>query len=94
MTRSETFTFVAVYLALLVLLAATTAASFVDLGVWNAVVNLGIAALKAGLVAWFFMELRRAAALVRLAAVAGLFWLVLLFGLGFADFLTRTRFPS
>ncbi|CAN5255984.1 hypothetical protein BH24PSE2_BH24PSE2_08050 [soil metagenome] len=47
-------------------------------------------AAEAGLIAVFFMELRGASALVRLAALAGLFWLMLLVGLTLNDFLTRT----
>jgi cytochrome c oxidase subunit 4 len=90
--RREILVLLAVYVALLLLLTATVAVSFFKLGAWNAVLNLGIAGAKAALIAWFFMELRRATPMVRLAAVAGLFWLVLLFGLSFTDFLTRGHF--
>jgi hypothetical protein len=37
------------------------------------------------------MQLRRRDALLRLAATAALFWLITLFGLTFADYLTRSR---
>lgn len=77
------------YLALLLLLAATVTASFLGLGRWAVVVNMGIAAMKAALIAWVFMELARAPALVRLFAFGSLVWLAVLFTLGWADWLSR-----
>ncbi len=50
---------------------------------------LTIGAAKALLIAAFFMQLRNAAALVRLAAGTGLAWLSLLYLFTFADYLTR-----
>lgn len=44
--------------ALLALTGATVAISYVHLGPWNAVVAVGIASLKASLVALFFMHLK------------------------------------
>lgn len=78
-----------VYLALVVLLAATVGATFLSLGPWAIVANLMIAAAKAALILWFFMELAQAAALTRLFAFGALAWLLILFGLGWADWLTR-----
>lgn len=89
MEKKSVRTFVFVYLALMVLLALTVGSSFLHLGNFNVFVNLAIAAIKAGLVAAFFMELRTAPAVVRLAALTGLFWLALLLGLSLNDFLTR-----
>jgi cytochrome c oxidase subunit 4 len=43
-------------------------------------------------VALAFMEVRRGPVLVRAFAVAGLFWLLVLLGLGSADPLTRTDY--
>jgi cytochrome c oxidase subunit 4 len=83
-------TFLFVYLALLCLLALTIgAAQLVQLGPFKPVVNLGIAAIKAALIAWFFMHVREGSGLVRLFAVAALFWVLILFGLGLSDWLTR-----
>ena len=50
---------------------------------------LAIGAAKALLIAMFFMQLRNAAALVRLAAGAGLVWLAFLYLFTFADVATR-----
>jgi cytochrome c oxidase subunit 4 len=78
-----------VWIALCVLLAATVGSAFVPLGLFNSVINLVIAALKAGLIALFFMELRHSSMLLRLAAMAGLFWLVFMFTLTAVDYLMR-----
>jgi cytochrome c oxidase subunit 4 len=83
-------TLIVVYAALMALLALTVGASQLGLGAWGPAVNMSIAALKAALIFWFFMHLGEASPLVRLAAIAALLWLFLLFALGIADWLTRT----
>jgi len=93
MPRSDAATFCLVYLGCLVLLAATIGVAHLHLGALNPVLNLGIAAVKAFLIAWFFMHLREGSPLVRLTAFAGLFWLLIMFGLGFSDWLTRAGAP-
>ena len=52
-------------------------------------VMLGISATQAVLVALLFMQLRRAAAIVRIAALTGVVWASFLYLFAFADFLTR-----
>ncbi len=47
-----------VFGALIVLTAATVAATWIDLGGWNLGIALGIATVKAALVALYFMHLR------------------------------------
>jgi cytochrome c oxidase subunit 4 len=78
-----------VWLALLALLALTTASSFVRLGGWNFAINIAIACAKAGLVVWVFMHLRSGAPLIRLVAGAALAWIIILIGLSLTDLLTR-----
>jgi cytochrome c oxidase subunit 4 len=78
-----------IWAALLVLLGLTFWLSYVPLGNFNVVAALGIAAAKASLVGLLFMNLSQSRALIRLAAAAGFFWLVIMFGLTLADFLTR-----
>ena len=56
--------YLTVWGVLLVLTAVTVAVSFLNLGLWNAAVALGIASLKATLVALYFMHLRREIKLV------------------------------
>jgi cytochrome c oxidase subunit IV len=76
--------------ALLGLLAVTFACAYAPLGAFNVVVALAVAAIKATLVGFIFMGLARSGALLRLAAAAGFFWLVILFALTFSDYLGRS----
>jgi len=87
-------TLVAVWVALLVLLGLTTASSYVALGIGNTLINSGIAVLKVGLIALFFMHLRRSDAAVRLAAAIAFLFLFFLFFLSFGDLLTRSPRPA
>jgi cytochrome c oxidase subunit 4 len=80
---------VLVWVALCLLLATTVASAYVPLGLFNSVINLVIAALKAALIAVFFMNLSHSSALVRLAAAAGVFWLSFMFILAASDYLSR-----
>ena len=82
-----------IWAALLVLLGMTCIAAYIPLGTLNVVVGLSIAAIKASLVALLFMNLKRSDALIRLAAAAGFFWLIVLFSLTLSDFLTRYGSP-
>lgn len=58
---------VSVFLALLVLTVVTVAVAYVDLGELNLVVAMGIASVKATLVALFFMHLAHDSGFNRLA---------------------------
>ena len=77
------------WLALLALLATTFGVAHLPLGTAAPFASLFIAAVKAVLVALFFMELRRAPALVVIFALAALVALTLLFGLSGTDYATR-----
>ena len=79
----------AVFAALMVLTATTTAVSFVDLGPWSSVVALGIAFLKATLVVLFFMHVKYSPRLTQVTIAGGLFWLAIMIALTLSDFLTR-----
>ena len=78
------------WLALMVLLALTTALAFVPLGSANLFVSLAIAAAKALLVLIVFMELKASSSLIRAAAAAGFFWLMIMIALTTADYTHRT----
>jgi cytochrome c oxidase subunit 4 len=78
------------WLALMLLLTATTASAFVPLGSLNLPISLSIAVTKALIVLLFFMELRASRALVRTFAAAGFFWLLILIVLTGADYWHRT----
>ena len=82
-------TYIIIYLALLLLLASTIAAAFVNLGVWNLVIAVMIAVAKATLVILFFMHVRQSAGLTRIFVLMGFVWLAILIFLILADYLTR-----
>lgn len=74
------------WLALMILLALTVTSALIEMGILNPVLNISIAAVKTVLIGLFFMHLKGATNLVRLAAGAGLFWLLLMFGLVLSDY--------
>jgi len=92
--RKEERSLLWVWIALLALLAASTGSALLRLGTWNGPLGLAIAAVKAGLVLWFFMRLRSAHSLVRLVAMAGLLALAALFILSGSDYATRSLAPA
>jgi cytochrome c oxidase subunit 4 len=75
--------------ALLLLLAVTVGLSFVDLGRFHFAAALAIAAAKAALVVYYFMELDAGVDAVRFMAAAGLVWLGLLLLGTMTDLVTR-----
>ena len=74
---------------LMALLALTWGLGYVNLGVFNLVAALTISFAKLLLIALFFMHLKTESRLLHLAAGAGLLWLVLMFTLTLADYLSR-----
>ena len=78
-----------IWAALMVLLAMTFGYAFLPDAPFKLAVSLAIAAAKALLIALLFMQLKRAAGLVGLAAIAGLVWASFLYIIAFADYLTR-----
>jgi len=89
-TRALLFT----WLALMALLATTFGVAHLPLGTAAPFASLAIAAVKALLVALFFMELRRAPALVVIFAGVAIVALAILFGLSGTDYATRLIHPA
>ena len=83
-----------VFGALIVGTIMTVAASKVDLGPLNNIVMLAIASTKATLVILFFMHVRWSSRLTWVVAMAGFFWLLILFGIGMADYMSRGWVPG
>ena len=81
--------YVLVWVSLLALLLVTLGSAYLPLGRLNAAINLLIAGAKALLVVFFFMHLRSAHSMLRIAAAAGFFWLAILVGLSLTDFAVR-----
>ncbi len=81
--------YVLIFLALMVGTALTVWAAFQDLGALNNVVMLTIAVVKATLVIMYFMHVRYSTRLTTMTVVAGVFFLLILFSLTMADYVSR-----
>jgi cytochrome c oxidase subunit 4 len=82
-------TYLLVCAALLVLTFATYEAALLNLGPWHTIVALGIAAVKAILIALFFMHARYSTGITRVVIGGGLLWLGILIVGTLDDVLTR-----
>jgi cytochrome c oxidase subunit 4 len=78
-----------IFAALLVLTFATYEVALIDLGPWNIVVALLIAAIKSTLVALFFMHAYYSPSRTRLVLVCGIAWLGIMIFLTLGDYMTR-----
>lgn len=78
-----------IWVALLVLLFSSLGFAYVPLGAWNLPVGLLIAAIKAGLVGYFFMSLRKASPLILLCVGAGALFVLTMYTLAYNDLFTR-----
>jgi cytochrome c oxidase subunit 4 len=83
----------AVFAALIVGTVLTVAAAKVDMGLLNNVVMLLIACTKATLVILYFMHVRWSSRLTWVVAMAGFFWLLLLFAV-VGDYMSRGWVPG
>jgi cytochrome c oxidase subunit 4 len=84
----------AVFGALIAGTILTVAAAKVDMGPLNNIVMLAIACTKATLVILFFMHVRWSSRLTWVVAMSGFFWLLILFGVGMSDYLSRGWVPG
>ena len=85
--------YVVILLALVIGTCLTWSIAFVDLGIWNPVVALTIAVIKAVLVILFFMHVYYSNKLTKLTVAAGFFWLLIMITMSLSDYLTRTFLP-
>jgi cytochrome c oxidase subunit 4 len=81
--------YLTVFGALIVLTATTVGVAFLDLGVMNNVVALGIATIKASLVVLYFMHVRGSSPLTKVAIASGILFFAILVGFTLSDTLTR-----
>jgi len=92
--------YLAVFVALIVLLVATVLAAEIEfsvaegqhaagIGTLNFILAATIASVKAVLIIMFFMHVRYSTPLIWLAAGTGFFFLAIMFAFGMADYLTR-----
>jgi cytochrome c oxidase subunit 4 len=85
--------YIAIFLALMVMTGLTVFAAFVNLGVFNPSVAIGIAIFKATLVILFFMHVKYQSRLTKLVVMTGLFFLVILLGETMIDYASRGLLP-
>lgn len=81
--------YLAIFAALLIGTLLTVLVAFVDLGVFNNVIAITIACLKALLVILYFMHVRHTSRLTWIFVATGFVWLVILFMLLLPDYFTR-----
>src|ERR1700752_862343 len=81
--------YVMVGTALLVMTGITVWASYLELGVFNPIVALFIAVVKATIVVLFFMHVKYSSKLTKLTVFSGLFTFLVLIFLTLADYMTR-----
>ena len=81
--------YVGVFLALIVGTVLTVVVAMFDLGPLNNIVMLAVAIAKALLVVLFFMHVRWSSRLTWVVAASGFFWLIIMFGMTMADYMSR-----
>ena len=75
--------------SLLVLTGVTVGASFLELGIFNPIVAIAIACIKAVLVVLFFMHVKYSSKLTKLTVFCGLFTFMALIGMTLSDYFSR-----
>lgn len=78
---------------LMLLLAVTWVIGYINLGMFNVIIALAIAIIKALLVALFFMHIKGSSRLLHLAATVGVIWLLIMLSLTLTDYFTRGWVP-
>lgn len=86
--------YVIAWLVLILLTGISIWTAFLPLGVYDPIVQYGIAATQAAIVFILFMRLKGPPSLKWLFAGAGFFWLLFLYGLSMTDYATRRGWPS
>jgi cytochrome c oxidase subunit 4 len=81
------------WLGLLGLTLLTTLIAFVDLGVWSTVIEIGIAAVMASMVAGFLMHAFYETKLIKLIIAAAIIWFLVMITLTLGDYMTRGWLP-
>jgi cytochrome c oxidase subunit 4 len=83
-------TYLKVLAALMFLMFATVAVSYIDIGeTGNLLLALAIACMKMSLIILFFMHVKYSSKLTWVFVGSSLFWLVIMFTLTLADYFTR-----
>jgi cytochrome c oxidase subunit 4 len=83
------FTYSIVFATLLVFTGLTVLAAYIDLGIFNPVVALAIATIKAVIVILFFMHVKYQSKLIKMTVAAGFFTFFGLIAMTLSDYVTR-----
>jgi cytochrome c oxidase subunit 4 len=79
-----------IWVILILLVAATYAAAVSEIAnAWKTVIHFVVVVAQVTLIGIFFMDLRGAHGLERVVAVAGIYWLIIMFVLTFNDYESR-----
>jgi cytochrome c oxidase subunit 4 len=78
-----------VYIALLLFTGITAGVAFLELGIFNPIVAVGIACLKASIVVLFFMHIKYSSRLVQFTCGAGFFTFLVLVTMCLSDYMSR-----
>jgi cytochrome c oxidase subunit IV len=81
--------YMVIFAALIVGTILTVVVAKFDFGFMNNIVMLAIACTKALLVVLYFMHVRWGTRLTWVVAASGFFWLLIMFGLTMADYMSR-----
>jgi cytochrome c oxidase subunit IV len=82
-------TYAMVFGTLLVFTGITVGAAFINLGVLNPIVALGIACTKAVIVILFFMHVKYQSKLIKMTVGAGFFTFLVLITMTLSDYMSR-----
>ena len=82
-------TYLLTFLSLLGLTALTTILGFVDMGPMNTAVAIGIAGIKACLIAGFFMHALYESKTVQVVITASIIWFLIMISLTAIDYASR-----
>jgi cytochrome c oxidase subunit 4 len=82
-------TYTIVFVTLLIFTALTLVAAYLDLGIFNPVVALGIATIKAVIVILFFMHVKYQSNLIKMTVAAGFFTFFALMTMTMSDYISR-----
>jgi cytochrome c oxidase subunit 4 len=82
----------AIFATLMVLTGVTVAVAYIDLGMFNPLVALGIAIFKATLVILYFMHVKYSSRMTKLTVATALFFLAILLLETMMDYATRGNF--
>jgi cytochrome c oxidase subunit 4 len=82
-------TYLMVFGTLLLFTGLTVVAAYIDLGILNPVVALGIASFKAVVVILFFMHVKYQSGLIKMTVGSGFFAFLILTTLTLSDYISR-----